>query len=534
MKKLNNIIAVSTLVLLLSGVAGAQTVSQKSFYSIDKIQRHNQWLFTDNAAGLVFNKAQNFSVIGAYYNNEKGDYRNYNDPGNYNILGIETKSFVKVKNVYYYGQMGYEYGVRLNQAWLGTIIPNSNFNTINDSIPGKVLRESYTLKAKVGYNLTDAISIGVGFDYLTATSAKRVDGRNENTMSSHEITPGVLFDFGVIKFGVNGIYRKTSEKVEFSFIGDVTGKNLYYFEGGMFINTTSGITSTTISDRMYQSNYYGGAVQLQLGKGKLSLLNSLSAVYRSEDDYEDDNLIKRYAFVDGLKYNYKGILSLKGDKMHQYLDINFINDELYSYSVINNYEPVPGETSSWAFYEYGKVLRYKQIVKRFGVEYQNFLKRGDFDYSWIFTAGYKSFEIDKQYKVYPAAYSQNVSNNEIYGIITKSFATGELSRFDLNIGAGVVNADGVNPAPVNPLTTGALKMNERVYKTDFAFSTSDLFKMSLGAKFQQGYGNKGRSVTAALKFTNAKVTNAPDLGFDYSDFTDKSRNYFEFSIGYNF
>lgn len=522
------------LVLLLSGVTGAQTVSQKSFYSIDKIQRHNQWLSTENAAGLVFNKSQNFSVIGAYYNNEKGDFRNYNDPGVYNILGVQTKSFVKIKNVYYYGQIGYEYGVRLNQAWLGTVLPNSNLNTINDSIPGKVLRESYTLKAKIGYNLSNKISIGVGFDYLTATSAKRVDGRNENTMSSHEITPGVLFNLGGISLGLNGIYRKTSEKVEFSFIGDVTGKGLYYFDGGMFIHTSSGITSTTISDRMYQSNYYGGEAQLQLKKGKLSFLNSLSAVYRSESDYEDDNLIKRYAFVDGLKYNYKGILSFKGEKVHQYLDINFTNDELYSHNIINNYEPVPGETNSWAFYEYGKVLRYKQITKQFGVEYQNYIKRADFDYSWIITAGYKNIAIDKQYKVYPASYSQNVSNSEIYGSIAKCFATSNLSRFDLNFGAGIVNADGDNFTPINPLNSGSLKMNVRAYTTDFAFRTSDLLKISLGARFQQGFGTKGKSFTAALKYTNAKVTKAPDLGFDYADFAEKSRNYFEFSLGYNF
>jgi hypothetical protein len=534
MKKLLNQSAVFVLLILVSGIAGAQTVSQKCFYSIDKLERHNLWLSSDNAAGIVFNQNMNFSVINSYFSNEKGNYQNYNDPGIYNVMGIETKSYVKSKNVYYYGELGYDYGIRQQQAWLGTIHPNSNFNTINDSIPGKVLNETYTLGTKIGYKLNKTIAIGAGFNYITSTSAKRVDGRNQNTLSYLKFNPSILFDFKYLTFGVGGIYQKSSEKVNFSFIGDKTGKYMFYFDGGLFMNTTAGLTNTTILDRMYQKDVYGGSAQIQVKWGKFSFLNTLSLTSSDEDDFEDDNLTKRFATVEGLKYDYTGIMALRSKKMHQYLNIKYVNDENLSYNVINNYEAVPGETNSWAYYEYGKVLRYSQIVKQFGIEYQNYIRRADHDYSWIITAGYKTYSIDKEYKVYPAAYNQDYSKTEIYGGLTKSFATSERSRFELSVLAGKVNADGTLINEVNPLTTGLLKQNTALLKTDYAFNVSDLMKWNFGAKFQQAFGKMGRSAFAQVKYTTLKVVSAPDLGADYADFKDKTRNYFEFSLGYNF
>lgn len=534
MKKIYTYIAVFTLIVCLPGSILGQVTTQKSLYSIEKIEKVNPWLNSENGAGLIFNKTDNFSTIGSYMFNESGTLQNYIDPEKYNYLGIETKSYVKAKNVFYYGQMGYEYGVRQNQAWLGTVIPNSNFNTINDSIPGKVLSENYKLAAKVGYSINDHVALGLGFNYFTSTSAKRVDGRNENTLSSLTISPGVLFNSKNLNAGFNLTYRKNSEKVDFSFIGDETGKYLLYFDGGLWMHTVSGLTNTTIIDRMYMEQYLGGSVQAELKMGKFSFFNDLAVGYSFEDDHEGSNLTKRYAFVDGLKYNYKGVLSLKCKKMDQYVNVNYVNDQKYSYSVINNYEAIPNETNSWAYFEYGKVLRYTQEVQQYGVEYQNFIKRADFDYSWILSLGYKYFSIDKNYKVYPASYHQDYNKGEIYGSITKNFVLGEGDRLDLSVGMGKVTADGTLMDASNPLTAGALIQNTRLLVTDFAFNASDLAKWNIGVKYQNGFGKKGRSAYAAFKYSNVKAVSTPDLSYSFADFTDKTRDYLEITLGFNF
>ncbi len=534
MKKIYTYIAVFTLIVCLPGSVLGQVNTHKSLLSIDKIEKVNPWLSSENGAGLIFNKAANFSTIGAYLHNESGNLQNFIDPEKYTFLGVETKSYVKSKKVFYYGQMGYEYGFRTNQAWLGTIIPRSNFNTMNDSIPGKVLTESYKLAAKVGYSLTENVALGLGFNYLTATSAKRVDGRNENTLSSLTVSPGVMLNLPFLNVGLNLTYRKNSEKVDFSFIGDETGKYLLYFDGGLWMHTVSGLTNTTIIDRMYMEQYYGGSAQAEIKLGKFSFFNDLAVGYSAEDDHEGSNLTKRYAFVDGLKYNYNGVMSFKCNKMDQYVNFNYINDQKYSYSVINNYEAIPNEINSWAYFEYGKVLRYIQKVEQYGVEYQNFIKRADFDYSWILSLGYKYFSIDKSYKVYPASYHQDFNKSEIYANVTKGIVLGEGDRLDLSIGMGKVTADGTLMDATNPLTSGALIQNTKLLVTDFAFNASDLMKWNIGAKYQNGFGKKGRSAYAAFKYTNVKAVSTPDLPYNYADFKDKTRNYLEVSLGFNF
>ncbi len=533
MKKIYKYIAVFTLILSLSVAVSGQT--QKSFYSIDKLEKVTPWLNSENGAGLVFNKADNFSTIGTYFYNESGKLQNYNDPSNYNYLGFETKSYVKVKKVFYYGQMGYEYGIRQGQSWLGTIYPNSNFNTINDSIKGKVLRETYKLAAKIGYNVSDHVAIGLGFNYLTSTSAKRMDGRNENTLSAHTISPSIVYTSSHLNLGLNGTYKRSSEDVGFSFIGDETGKYLLYFDGGLWMHTISGLTNTTIMDRMYDEAYYGGALQAELKSGKLSFYNDLAVGYSNEDDFEGSSATKRINIVEGLKYNYKGVLSLKSDKMDNLLNLNFINDEKFSYSVINNYEAVPNETNSWAYYEYGKVLRYTQKIRQYGVEYQNILKQSDFDFTSVLTVGFKYFSIDKNYKVYPAYYHQDYNKREVYANFTKMLEIGnEGDRIDFTFGAAKVYAGGTLLTTTNPLTTGALIQDTPLLVTDFAFNASDLFKWNFGLKYQNAIGDKGRSAYFAFKYLNIKAIKTPELSLDYTDFSDMTRNYLEFSVGFNF
>ena len=71
--------------VLFSGTLLAQKhkVSDKCLYFFDRLEKSAPWIVSDNGAGLVFNPAMNFSSFGAFYGNEKGDYKNYYDPSNY-------------------------------------------------------------------------------------------------------------------------------------------------------------------------------------------------------------------------------------------------------------------------------------------------------------------------------------------------------------------------------------------------------------------------------------------------------------------
>ena len=144
----------------------AQELCPKGVYTFERIETKSPWLASGNGAGLVFNKALNFSTVGAYYGGESGSYRNFNEAKTYDRFGVATKSYIRQKNLFLYGSFAYDYGIRQKLSWLGTIYPGETLNPIVDSIPGKVLREDYLLNAKIGYRISNRYSPFIYLSFL--------------------------------------------------------------------------------------------------------------------------------------------------------------------------------------------------------------------------------------------------------------------------------------------------------------------------------------------------------------------------------
>jgi hypothetical protein len=109
MRILNNKIFIGTAILLFSVLCPSLVAAQnssvcdyKGFYSFERIEQITPWLRSGNGASLVFNASpDNFSGISLNYNNENGDFRNYNQAEKINGLGIGTKSYSRINNLYF-------------------------------------------------------------------------------------------------------------------------------------------------------------------------------------------------------------------------------------------------------------------------------------------------------------------------------------------------------------------------------------------------------------------------------------------------
>lgn len=509
-------------ICLLPITSYSQQRSQKRHYTFEKIEMKSPWLLSGNAAGLVFNKADNFANVGGFYTNESGDYKNFNDPKTYSTYGVETKSYTKIKDVYFYGSFKYDYGVNEDLAWRGTIYPGSNLNPIVDSIPGKVLRESYILSGKVGYNLTDRISIGAAFDYSTNTAAKRIDGRNKNTLSKMNVSPGITFTTGGVKLGLNLNYKRDVEQVEYKYIGEATGKEIYYMEG-LWFYVSSGITSTAMLDRKYLKDVFGGSFQFLAKVGNLRLFNQFSVNYGQEDNAELNNFDKRYASVESLNYNYDGKFRLIGNDIDHFLTLSFMSEENLSSNIVTNYERVPGEGNSWAYYEYGKTLRYVTSYQKYGAEYKTYIRDGEWRCSWILAAGINHHVMEKDYKVFPASYHQDYNISEIYLRAAKEFILNEKSSLNLEATGSSISASGTKLDAVNPLTMGALKLNRNILDTDYAYNLASRYNVGFNMKYMRSLNaQKGSIIYLGAGYRH---TDAGDLG---------TRGFFSLSLGVNF
>ena len=506
---------------MLPALLFSQQISEKRHYSFEKIEMKTPWLLSGNGAGLAFNTAENYANFGTYFTNERGSYKNFNQPENYNTFGIETKSYTKVKKVFFYGAFRYDYGVNKNLAWRGTVYPGSNINTIVDSIPGKVLREDYLMSGKVGYKLSKKIAIGVAFDYQTSTAAKRIDGRNSNTLSKLSVSPGITLSTKPLDVGLNVTYKRNVERLNYTYIGDKTGKSIYYMEG-LWFYTMTGITNTTVLDRYYFQDIFGASVQAHLKSGNLSFFNQFSVDYGNEDDYEGSNMSKRYAKVEILKYIYDGVLRYSAGKTDHFLSLSFVNDENLSYNIINNYELIPGEANNWAFFEYGKTLRYMSNYRKFGAEYKTYFREGEWKCNWILAAGYNQHSIEKRYKVFPAYYYQDYTLNEIYARVNRDFNLNESSTLNLDINGAYIYGDGSKLRSYNPLIVGALKLNNSILDNDFDYNTTERILIGGALKYQRVLNaSKGNSFYCGL-------------AYKYLAAGDKNRGFFSMSVGLNF
>jgi len=509
--------------------------SDKCVYTFERLEKRAPWIVSENGAGLVFNNALNYSTVGAYYGLQDGDYRNYNEAGKYQTFGIQTKSYVKSKKVYFYGSFIYDYGVKNNQAWLGTIYPGSTINPILDSIPGKVLREDYILAAKVGYPINDTWSVGGAFDYHTATGAKRSDGRNANTFSHFKASPGITFHKGIVTSGINFNYQHYVEDVVYSYIGETTGKYIKYMEG-LFFMSSSGISSTTTLDRKYNTDIFGGALQFEIGGKKLKFFNQIKVDYNKENDFED-GLIKRYATVDGLKYQYDGLFSYRSKKVDHTLALNFVSNEQFSYNVSNIYEEIENEPGWWAFFEYGKTLRYIQTQQQYGAEYKGFLRRGQgLGCSFVGTLGVNYISVEKDFKIYPASYHQDYTNTEVYAKLDKNIRTTNNGFVDINISGNYTIGEGTMLESTNPIVTGSLRLNEDILKRDFAYRTADRANVGFGVKYSHIF-NHEKGLTAYLGANYAHQFLVNDGGLDVTldgVLPGTYRNMVSVQIGLNF
>ncbi|MDP3437743.1 MAG: hypothetical protein Q8S04_10910 [Bacteroidales bacterium] len=508
-------------ICLLPVLTYSQQISEKRHYTFEKIEMKSPWLLSGNGAGIVFNTAENFANVGAYFTNESGSYKNFNQPEKYSTFGIETKSYTKIKNVFFYGSFRYDYGINKDLAWRGTIYPGSNINTIVDSIPGKVLREDYIMSGKVGYNLSKKLSIGVAFDYQTSTAAKRIDGRNLNTLSKLVVSPGMTFSSKPVVAGLNLTYKRDVERVDYDFIGDVTGKKIYYMEG-LWFYTLTGITNTTILERQYLRDLFGASLQAQVKIGDLSFFNQFSVDFGNEDDYDGSNFSKRYATVENLKYVYDGVIRYSAENTDHFITLSFINEENISYNVINDYELIPGEANNWAFFEYGKTLRYMTNYRKMGAEYKTYFREGEWRCSWILAAGFNQHYVEKRYKAFPAYYYQDFTVNEAYVRINRDLNINEKATLSLDINGAYIFGDGTKLRSYNPLTVGALKLNNSILDADYNYNTAQRMSIGGGVKYQRVLDSqKGNSVYCGLAYKHLTAD-------------DKNRALFSMSIGLNF
>lgn len=494
--------------LTLDLVAQCCSEKEKTDYTIEEIKLRNPWIVSNNVSRLAYYQFENFASTGIFYNSENGTYRNYNTPKSVYNMGVTAQAYKKMGKLFFYGDFTYSHDINKDQAWLGTYKPNFTSNPIFDSIPGKVLVESYDMSGKIAYALTDRTALGIGFDYHTATMAKRKDGRNSNTFSSITVKPSLSHKVGDFTGGINLSYKHDVDRVNYEYIGDITGKKIYYMEGLFFMSHSGIASSSTVLERAYFLNLIGGGLQLDYSKNNFEWFNEFKMDYGKLNNYEDIQLLKRYSQEELLNYHYGTAIKLLGEKTNHFIKFNLNSDELGSSYIINSYEPVPDESRAWAFYEKGKVLRYMTSTKEIDAFYRFCYKKTDWKYNFNLLAGYNRILKEKTYKVFPETYTQDYTINTIY-FEGKKFFYPKLNN-TLEFEAGVAFSKGsdddksLNSKHDGDL--GKLQLNRRLLDMDYHYHNVSRTHYNIGARYRHILSaEKNYALEFCLKYQHTRT-----------------------------
>lgn len=474
--------------IIQSNVIQAEEES-KGLLTIERAKILYPWLMSKNAAGLTVNNFGSLSQVNGGVEYVTGDYRRVDDPEVMTRASVGTESFLSRRDIFFYGSFNFDHIEKRGQAWSGTIKPRSVINMMTDSIPGRVTGENYRISAGVGYRANKTLSAGIGFEYETATAAKRVDGRNRNVASSIEVRPSVMFRKGGFMAGANLIYRHDAERADYIFLGDVTGKHIYNFQGGwMFVR--EGITNSTVMDRGYFSDYYGASLQGSFCSGNTALYGELTAEYGNENDFDDYNILRRYAFTESMNLSMNAGITITGNSTNHLVKLYAGFKERLSYKIENLYEQVPGEVNTWSWFEYGMTLRYYDRFENYTGSYSIEVGGNRWNPDWVFTLSGVVDRFFGEFIVYPSYYLQeiNCAGGELSA--NRSFAIGKRSLLDISLSGGASKGWGEMMDISNEIESGNLKIASNLLESDYNYTTSGRVIMGGGVKYRYSLSDK--------------------------------------------
>ena len=263
--------AISTLLILLTGAAFAQPVRQ--------LFRQNPFSRSRNVCGmgidptvytcgtdsdpLVVSSASLYSGI------EQGDFRPGHGSSSLWKMGAEAQTEGYFRKTFMTGSFSFEelHGKDMRMSMF--INPGYYPIDVLEFTPGDKTLQTYRFSGGIAHELSDGWRLGGKIDFASQNYAKRKDIRHTNYALDLTIMPSILYRGLDSRFGLSGIFRKTSESIEAEQVGAATADTYYaFFDKGMRYGTYqawdgSGIhlAEAGVSRLPVREFSYGAAVQ---------------------------------------------------------------------------------------------------------------------------------------------------------------------------------------------------------------------------------------------------------------------------------
>lgn len=496
----------------------------QSGYSSEQIELHkltNNWLSTNNAAGLDFINFHQHGNSELGYSNEGGNLHRAQEGDGKNGIRFFSERFDKMnKNWMSWGSFEFRMNTEENRTW------SNVFNTYNsspylfgDSIPGRYDQQTFDLHAKICRKISEKWSAGVSFDYFAGDMSRLRDARTRTYIANYAFAPGTVYkidDSNLI--GATVGFRFEKEKMpSIVTVQNDPEINYYFFLGNENANAVK--DAYLGFDRQFINREYFTELQYNLINKQFNWMSTLGFTTRKQEvlggerespgEYTAQNLhfnskaniyLNQKLLIVGLKTNYK--LGYANEFLQELVTIR----DTIKYDVSKNWNTL---------YVYQKRFSTTSYNADLNINLRNLLNNGT-DYSWsagidaqfygfsnIYQLPYSSFE--SQRLRIGANGGLRVFNKKEHRISINAkggFGFGLNNKLDLNSIANTTPTIGSST-----FEKATFKIANEIMKPDLAFYKQNVLDYGIDARYSFPFKLKNNSFVGQAKiFYNNQIS----------------------------
>ena len=358
--------------------ANAQGLSSAA---MEQLKMQRLWLHSQNAAGMVFDDASNFSNLHVNYNLKDGNFHRPQEGEKESTIGVSSEGFMNLKSALVWGSFSFmqhnmtdaEFNASITDPFRG--MPYY----VIDENQSKWRNQYYDLRFRASTPLINGRwAIGVEGVYQASLAAKQRDPRVDTRFYSLKIVPGVSYQLDDNhRFGLSLRYESLKEDSKMENENSDLDQN-YYILYGLG-------TAIKYSGHGRETNYYGdrmgGALQYNFQIPTWNILIEGSYDVRAENVEQSFTSPRKDAGVKDKTFQLSATAYQQGENHSHYLKAVYQNRH------IDGIQYVSDKTEAMEGYE----VLYKSIRSTYDTQiaslnYAWMRNRGN-EYDWKLEAG---------------------------------------------------------------------------------------------------------------------------------------------------
>jgi len=488
----NTYILTTLLLLFFAGVAkGENTDSLKRVPDLQKREMQilkQQWVNSDNAAGMSLSKVDRGSFTTLSYYKDGGDYHKVQQGSKNSGFLFRTERYDRFNDkVFVRGTFSFNNNKEYDRGWSDVINTyNANPFIFGSSVRGDYEKQQFDLNLKV-YSVTSGrFNFGFTVDYKVADIARQRDPRSRTYMLDYSLIPSMLVSLSdKHKVGIDLYYRFSKEKMP-GLTTIQTDPNLKYytFSGVEFLDGKIG--GYKGFSRQFLSDIAGGGLQYNYFSNDIKLLVSFGFDAQWEQTLGD----KKQSPGSYNSFNYRllsDLLVKRGDLLHNLRLSGAVKDggaDEFRQNQITSRDPITGiTTETW---ETIYVYKNRFIAKTANIKADWRIIRSDKSgngYKWIagIEGGYSQFS---NYHYLPSSvYEAGKANGGINGLVRLLSSKGRTLELKASVNAGIKTGTKLEAALENEAVTNILEPDIQFHNRNTIDINGDLrytFPLKLG------------------------------------------------------